>query len=442
MELDESDGSRSELISKSHIFSFFVCSAFCASASGISFAQTVSDRFSWGYSYRARYESKQDYNFSNSSQDYLLTRTRLNLRWNSNDRNEFFAELQDARVAGEDGNGVPRVGEKAKGTIFADDLDLHQAWWDRKFDTGVLRIGRQKLNFGDNRLVAALEWVNTARVHDGVRLSLNDVGGREVDLFATALVAVDPGEFNDQSVSGSRYLDSDFHGIYVTDPVSTSLGELHYWYFYRSNSGAGDKVNTLGLRFTRNDGNWRPDVQFAWQDGEFGGLDHSAGMLSAGVRRNFNNDVLSIVYNYGTGDSQPTDDRHETFDNLFPLNHPYYGFMDLFSLQNIRNFEVSYRKQIASTLSLYVSLSDFSLNESADAWYSAGLAPIRVATGAADRHVGSEIDIAVQGRLFGGRVSLDAGISALRSGSYLDSFGLSGTATFLYASLLYSWSSR
>lgn len=430
------------MIDRNYILSVVVCAAFAVLSSKLVCAQESDDAFSWGYSYRARYESKQDYNFSDASQDYFLTRTRVNLRWRSDNRNEFFAELQDARVAGEDGTGVPRVGEKLKGTVFADELDLHQAWWDRKFDFGVLRVGRQKLNLGDNRLVASLEWVNTARVHDGVRLSLDDVGGRKIDLFATELVAVDPEGFNDQAAVGSRYLDSDFHGVYVTDPVSTSLGELHYWYFYRSNGRVSDKVDTLGFRFTRNDWKWRPDIQFAWQGGEFNGLDHSAGMLSAGLRRNFDEDVLSIVYNYGSGDSQPSDGRHETFDNLFPLNHPYYGFMDLFSLQNIRNFEVSYRKQLGNALSLYVSLSDFALNESADAWYSAGLAPIRVATDTADRHVGSEIDIAIQGRLFDGRVSLDAGISALRGGSYLNSFGLGGTATFVYASLMYSWSSR
>ena len=137
-------------------------------------AQSNNGSLDWGLSYRARFESKQDYSFTNSSQDYVVSRTRINLNWNSNTGNSVFAELQDARVAGEDGNGVPPVGDKAKGTVFADELDLHQAYWDRTFAAGRLRIGRQKLTLGDGRLSAALEWLNTARVHDGIRLSLDD----------------------------------------------------------------------------------------------------------------------------------------------------------------------------------------------------------------------------------------------------------------------------
>jgi hypothetical protein len=46
---------------------------------------------------------------------------------------------------------------------------------------------------------------------------------------------------------------------------------------------------------------------------------------------------LGVEYNYGSGDSDSTDDKHETFDNLFPTNHKFYGMADFVSLQNIHN---------------------------------------------------------------------------------------------------------
>ena len=401
-------------------------------------AQSGVETLEWGLSVRTRFESKQEFNFVDSSQDYLLTQTRLNVGWRHSETSRWFLELQDARIAGEDISGIPAINEAARGTVFADDLDIHQAFWDRQFDSGQLRIGRQKLNLGDSRLVASLEWVNTARVHDGIRFTLGDPGRRQIDLFATTLVAVDPDGFNDQSRIGSRYLDSDFHGVYVSDAASLPQAQLHYWYFYRRNSRFGDAVGTLGLRYIHSKRNWRPDIQFAVQNGEFGGRNHSAWMASAGLERDVGSDTLSVAYNIASGDPVAADDEHETFDNLFPLNHPYYGYMDLFSLQNIRNVEVSYRKRFDSGIVLYLALNDFRLAESQDAWYSAGLAPIRMTANPTATHAGREVDIALQMKLFGGRVDFDAGISTLRAGSYLDAFGLGGSASFLYASLRYA----
>ena len=46
---------------------------------------------------------------------------------------------------------------------------------------------------------------------------------------------------------------------------------------------------------------------------------------------------LGLEYAYGSGDSDPTDGKHETFDNLFPTNHKFYGYMDFLSLQNLHD---------------------------------------------------------------------------------------------------------
>ncbi|MCH8160234.1 MAG: alginate export family protein, partial [Proteobacteria bacterium] len=213
--------------------------------------------FEWGASVRLRYENKQDFNFDDSSQDYLLIRTRLHLRYTTDNGSEGFVELQDARVFGESLGGIPPVNGGATPNIFEDPLDIHQAYWRWNFDNASLLVGRQKFNFGDKRLVASLEWVNTARVHDGIRLTVGSAETRQVDFFLSKLVAVDPHDFNDQSRTGSRYMDSNFHGIFAQDRATLTEGQLSYWYFYRENSQYDDNVSTVGLRFTNENLRWQ-----------------------------------------------------------------------------------------------------------------------------------------------------------------------------------------
>ena len=44
---------------------------------------------------------------------------------------------------------------------------------------------------------------------------------------------------------------------------------------------------------------------------------------------------LWLGFDYGSGDSNPADDKLETFDQLFPLGHTYLGYIDIVGRQNI-----------------------------------------------------------------------------------------------------------
>jgi hypothetical protein len=410
---------------------------------GVAIGQESTNAFDWGASERIRFESKQDFNFDDSSQDYLLARTRLHLSYTNSAGSTGFLELQDARVFGENDGGFPGVNGDATPNVFEDHLDVHQAYWNWKLGDADLRVGRQKFNLGDQRLVASLEWVNTARVYDAVRLTLGNVETRQVDVFLSELVAVDPDGFNDHSTSGNRYLDSSFHGAYASDRATLSTGQLEYWYFYRDNDQFRDKVSTFGLRYTNADLRWQPDLQAAYQLGKFNGEDHSAWMLHAGVKHERDTNSFSLAYSYGSGDSDPDDGDHDTFDNLYPLNHAYYGYMDFFSLQNAHNLALSYTKQLGGGVELYGSWNAFWLDkEGTDSWYHAGRGPLRTATGNVDSYVGSELDITLKAPVFSGRVNLFAGLGQFFPGSYLDAFDLDASnldkrARFFFVSATY-----
>ena len=112
----------------------------------------------WGASIRNRFESKQDFNFNHSSQDYVLTRTRLNVSYTTPAGNQGFVELQDARVAGESSWAHPPVKSKANANIFEDHLDIHQVNWNWKLDNANLTVGRQKLDLGGDSAVS-VSWL-------------------------------------------------------------------------------------------------------------------------------------------------------------------------------------------------------------------------------------------------------------------------------------------
>jgi hypothetical protein len=105
--------------------------------------------------------------------------------------------------------------------------------------------------------------------------------------------------------------------------------------------------------------------------------------------------------------------------------------MDLFSLQNVHNLELSYTKRLGRGVQVRAIWNGFWLAEqNTDAWYNAGSVPIRIATTDVDPYVGNELDILVWAPLFSGRVGLLAGVSVFFAGSYLEDFDLVKDAYF------------
>ena len=108
----------------------------------------------------------------------------------------------------------------------------------------------------------------------------------------------------------------------------------------------------------------RIDGEAARQTGRYGGSPHRALMVHVGG--SFTTALpgkprIGAASNFGSGDDDPGDGVHGTFDNLYPLNHVYYGYMDLFALQNLRNLEVSVETALPGGSSLRVAWQDFTL---------------------------------------------------------------------------------
>jgi hypothetical protein len=158
---------------------------------------------------------------------------------------------------------------------------------------------------------------------------------------------------------------------------------------------------------------------------------------------------VGLEYVFSSGDSDPADETHGTFDNLFPTNHRQYGIMDLFSWQNLQNVRISTSFKPLKPLNVSADYRLYWLADTHDSFYTnkggrrGGLA----ATGGAgyginpgySSFLGSEIDL-VGTYTFWRNASAQCGIGHFFVGDYIKtSLAAVGGATdgnFAYAQLL------
>src|SRR4029079_2356671 len=144
---------------------------------------------------------------------------------------------------------------------------------------------------------------------------------------------------------------------------------------------------------------------------------------------------LGVAYNYGTGDSDPLGADIETFQNLFPTNHKFYGQMDVFSWQNMHDACAIIKAQPIKAVSLKAEYHAFWLASTDDVWYRANGAtavrPLNALARNADNYAGSEVDVTAQWSVTK-YFSVEAVYSHFFAGNYLADTGASDDADFGY----------
>ena len=391
----------------------------------------LKDKLKVSVEMRYRLEARQDFDFSentdrtsNENDTFHLLRTRLMLDANLSESIRAFVQLQDARIF----DTTP--GNRFSIT-FRDEFDLRQAYVDLRAkaisEALTLRAGRQELSYGDQRLVGAFDWSNVTQSFDGVKL-IYAAKKFSIDGFLTEKVNIDVGNPN------NWYDDNEgFHGIYATyKGIDKHLFDLYY--LYRNTSepvamGANNgtrKLNesTLGLRL-RGDkvNNFDYTFEGAYQFGKFGSQDIDAHMLIALAGYTFNDfswkPRIGLEWDFATGDKDSTDGQRNTFDNLWPTNHLFYGYIDLVSLQNINAYHFIVDIKPTKKLTLQGDYWVFYLDETTDAAYNAGRGTLRAANQrAASGYLGSEADFLLKYAM-NKNVALLGGYSRFFAGTFL-----------------------
>ena len=365
-----------------------------------------------------------DFNSNNNARDDagLLERLRLGLKLKPTDWCTLYAQMEDSRTFFDDSNTLkPNVGTLVANSqreyiTNNDPLALRQGYiqFDKAFGQPLsFKFGRQVLSYGDERLVGGFDWDNNARVFDAVKATYKGAD-YSVDAFASYVV---PHHSDDFDVPDTHDL---FGGVYATTDLVPKMTS-DYYALWRSKDKVspvttftasddqsegnvapnGDYI-TLGSRWKSKPkafGPWDFGAEGAFQAGSIvnpqgftpvtkvisgqpintGRQDLIAGMghIEGGytlVKEDWTPRFFTS-FDYASGNGNPGGNTSNTFQNLYPTNHPLYGIMDRFSLQNMEQVTVGVIAKPTDKLTLRLDWHNTWLNTTKDEWRAANQSP-------------------------------------------------------------------
>lgn len=381
--------------------------------------------------FRARFEGYSGGGYApNSTDDYLLTQLQLSLSIHPTPWLKLFAQGMDARSL-EKSPEVPP---------YQNTWDIRQGWielGDIDKAPVSIRVGRQELTFGDQRLVGSSPWTNAMRVFDAVR-AVGRYRKLRLDVFSASVVNPVSGTW-DHHQQGNN-----LHGAYgvieslapyiVIEPYT--LWRLQHG--LKNESGVVSKLNEKvgGLRIA---GKLPRGIDYGLEAArEFGSLGSDKIQSWAGhwvVGRTWTARFSPRTYgeyNYAGGDKYPKDGIRGTFDQLYPSNHDKYGFADQVGWKNVKDLRAGLETKPRTATTLNFEYNNWYLASATDALYNAtGAAVVRSLAGTAGTHVGQEIDITSTWAV-AKPVTLGAGIGHIFPGEFLKNTTKGNPYTYPY----------
>ena len=340
--------------------------------------------------FRTRIEGFTGGGFGDNDDAYWMDRFRLNATVRPSKSFAFMVQAQDARAFDK------TAGSQA--APFRDTLDLRMAYGEIG-SKSTLRIGRQELAFGEQRLIGALAWANTARSFDGAHAMIKGKFG-QIDGFAASVVTINPTGF-DKSGSGNV-----IGGAYVSLTSVIPKQAIEPYFFWRQSRNVAAELGgtadlhqaTSGVRMAGRvpwaldysgelavqTGSVGPDAVRAWA---------SHGVIGKSLTGAPGHPRIFGEYNYASGDANRTDGTRGTFDQLYPTGHDKLGLADQVGWKNIHDTRAGVEIKPTAKWQVSGSYHSWWLASATDGLYSAsGTLVARSATGTDGRHVGQEVD--------------------------------------------------
>jgi Alginate export len=369
--------------------------------------------------FRDRIEGPNGMNFISGREDlYSLSRFRFDVGVKPSRLFAAQVQLQDARVQ------KKTVGPT--GPPFTDTFDLRMAYadiGDTQKGPFTTRAGRQELAFGEQRLVGHLNWVNAARSFDAVRATVRRKAFR-IDGFWSSVVRIQDGF--DTSGHGNRFV-----GAYGSTTALVPKSTVEPYVLWKRDQALKAERGDVGnLSLTTIGGRWVGKLPARFDYGtemalQTGSLGSDASHAWAGhwvVGNSLGGRWKTRVaeeYNFATGDSNPTDGRRQTFDQLYPTGHDKIGLSDQIGWRNIHDVRSIVELTPHKGWPITASHHSWWLADTHDALYSAsGAVVARVPGGAVGGFVGQEVDVQVSHALTP-QVQLAAGYAHVFAGEFL-----------------------
>lgn len=347
--------------------------------------------------YRARYELHTDASFTsavNDNRSDILQRVRIGTTFHVAPNLRATAQYQYAQT----------TTWTSKRNFSDDGSDLlvgQLAYSSKPYD---FVVGRQKLAWGEGRLIGTADWANLSRTFDAV-----SVHGQSVDAFAGRI-----------GVSPNRPVNARVAGV----QVRSRLGDTSLIYKQDSDASHDVRLTTLDHRTTGAFAGNNFVVEAAVQGGRNNGRDQEAWAYSVQVIRPLcPNLTLGLEATAASGGGDAVKSR--TFDSLYPSPHRLYGLSDTSGWSNMTQFGASLNYRATPNDNVSVRYLSTELRDASDAWTNAAGAvntsngvKLVDPTGSSGKGIGQEVDLEGSHVLSRG-VVLTGGVAWLRPGSFI-----------------------
>lgn len=282
------------------------------------------------------YFRNQDWGESPADKDgFLLTRYLGHADFHLSKHFRTFIQLQSSLAGGM---------EETPSPVDQNVLDLHQAFAD--FDTNIgkaskltIRLGRQELSYGSQRLISVREAPNNRQSFDAAKLIFSRKN-MKLDGFYGTYVQASAAIFDDQFIGETRLWG--LYGTFNNVPLLRNF-DLYYLGIRRKNADYVEGKETeirhsVGTRIWNTKGDFDYDFEGVYQFGRFGASDIAAWTLSANISYTFFKDIhetqLGLKTEVISGDKNWGDGKLNTFNPLFPKG-AYFGLAALIGPYNL-----------------------------------------------------------------------------------------------------------
>jgi Alginate export len=258
-------------------------------------------------------------------------------------------------------------------------LSLHQAFIDYSFyKNWILRIGRQELGYGNNRILTFREGPNTRLTFNAAILKYK-TDKRKIDFLASTQVLSNQFAFDDKSFE--QYV----VGFYATENfIPKKLLVDYYFLNFKSDKRSYNFVagtenrQSFGLRLFSQNPKLNYELESTYQIGTFNNLDINAYGFSWDINYKLEDKyrfTLGIGANYISGDKNKSDNQLNTYNLIF--SKPQYGLAAPIGSSNIVNFNPYVKVHPLKKLSVLAGVYFMQRQSTQDGTYSPGMAELR-----------------------------------------------------------------
>jgi hypothetical protein len=393
----------------------------------------------FGLEERLRWEGMENQGFKlNDDDNYLLNRWRFLMQIKPTSWLRFVGQMQDARAWFQQPPlQPPNTNRFDLKLAYAELGDPEKQWIS-------VRVGRQLINY-NNTIMANSEWRDQARSYDAVVTNLH-LNRLHVGIFAASVVVpLDEGISHHQE-------GNNIYGMYnAIDNVLLPNSSLEPFVIWRVNPSVSvetakkaitghESEQAYGIRYK---GLLFRDFDYSLEGIREAGTDGSNTITAWGTTDGLAYRFSKVYwkprvfsqYDYASGDKNPHDAVHGTFDTMYPTAHDRFGISDQFGWQNIKAIRAGFTLEPHNRWTLTGQWLDYWLVSPTDSLYNtSGGSIVRNTAGTAGTHIGQELDAYTWYEL-NRHVNIGVGVGHILPGQFLTTMEKGNHFTYPYFAL-------